>query len=1032
MKPLHLSIEGFMAFRDRVELDFTDKALFVLMGPTGSGKSSVLDAIAFALFGETPRMGPRDLKKLLHHNVENPRLNAHVSYAFRHYGQDYRISRQLSASKHQVELEHRAHPEAEWEVHSTGNLSFFKQEIPRLLGLDFEAFKKVILLPQGGFDQFLKQDGPGERRKFLMHLARLEIYDKIRDQADIQLRQLREERARLTGSLESLGALSGEELAELKAKLKEQREQWQQAQSRSEASQKQGEAAEALWEKLQALEDNAREQAELEARQSEMEALEQRLKQGRWLESKAAELDYLQRGAHKLQALSQERQQVETQWQAWQAQQAELQAEAEALAQAESQREAQTERLQQLQALEPDLERWQNLHGRLQKLRQQLAKRQAEAQKSAQEATQAQTRLPQLQAERQALEAQQKELHVDPERLESLQELGPELRQLQATLMPELQHKEQEATESKAKLRQEAEKITALKAEIEQAEQQLQSAQHQLVEAEQALQNARLTHQAEDLRHQLQVGQTCPVCQQEVHSLPTPAQTTALARGQSQWEQAKQELQKAEKHVHTLQQQDTQLVTLYRSGREQYAALGQQIQSARQDCQTRERALLDRLQRSTLPDWQELKQEFEALKAQARQQKELEEQSHQLQKTEQDCQHRLQLAQEQKRLLEQTCAELENEVQHTATEQADLQSRLQTLLGTQAGLGSEVDYASSLKTELKTLKEQLQASQNQRESWQARQQEQEQLRVRLDTRLQDLRQREQEQSTEQAELEVRLLQAVQEQGLPDLTAARAALPQAGELARWESQIQQHQGQLQALLREALKLQAVIQGQKLSAAELEALRQSQQEDKAQTEQLQQAVLLGEQRLQAQQELQKRAWQLHEEKAQVQERYERYERIHTDLGTRHLPDFLAKRVMERVIEGGSRELLQLSHQRYSFFLDESEELVILDAWNALEPRSVKTLSGGESFLASLSLALALHDYLSAGVQLDSLFIDEGFGTLDSESLELAAEVIEQLQVEGKCIGVITHIPELAERFEHRVQVIKAETGAQLVPD
>lgn len=132
---------------------------------------------------------------------------------------------------------------------------------------------------------------------------------------------------------------------------------------------------------------------------------------------------------------------------------------------------------------------------------------------------------------------------------------------------------------------------------------------------------------------------------------------------------------------------------------------------------------------------------------------------------------------------------------------------------------------------------------------------------------------------------------------------------------------------------------------------------------------------------------------------------------------------------MITQGSQELFKLSQERYRFAV-QSEELVVLDAWNAHEPRSIKTLSGGESFMASLALALALNEYLSAGAHLGALFIDEGFGTLDPESLEHAAEVLEVLRARGKCIGVITHIPELAERFEARIQITKSSQGSELI--
>jgi exonuclease SbcC len=99
-----------------------------------------------------------------------------------------------------------------------------------------------------------------------------------------------------------------------------------------------------------------------------------------------------------------------------------------------------------------------------------------------------------------------------------------------------------------------------------------------------------------------------------------------------------------------------------------------------------------------------------------------------------------------------------------------------------------------------------------------------------------------------------------------------------------------------------------------------------------------------------------------------------------------------------------------------------------------RTVKTLSGGETFLASLALALALAERipeLSAGkeTRLESLFLDEGFGALDAETLEVAGRALDALHSEERLVGVITHVEELAERLPARVQVIKEPDGSRL---
>ncbi|MBQ2899407.1 MAG: hypothetical protein IJE28_06650 [Oscillospiraceae bacterium] len=102
-------------------------------------------------------------------------------------------------------------------------------------------------------------------------------------------------------------------------------------------------------------------------------------------------------------------------------------------------------------------------------------------------------------------------------------------------------------------------------------------------------------------------------------------------------------------------------------------------------------------------------------------------------------------------------------------------------------------------------------------------------------------------------------------------------------------------------------------------------------------------------------------------------------------------------------------------------------IIDHVNATE-RSVNTLSGGESFLASLALALGLSDevQMSTGIRIDTLFIDEGFGSLDPEALRKAYNTLASLTEGNRLIGIISHVSELKERVDKQIVVKKDKSG------
>jgi exonuclease SbcC len=120
------------------------------------------------------------------------------------------------------------------------------------------------------------------------------------------------------------------------------------------------------------------------------------------------------------------------------------------------------------------------------------------------------------------------------------------------------------------------------------------------------------------------------------------------------------------------------------------------------------------------------------------------------------------------------------------------------------------------------------------------------------------------------------------------------------------------------------------------------------------------------------------------------------------------------------------------RYLLIRDESQplELNVVDNYQAGEIRSTKNLSGGESFIVSLTLALGLSQMASRKVRVDSLFLDEGFGSLDEETLETALEALSALQQDGKLIGIISHVSALKERISTQISITPLSGGRSTI--
>lgn len=154
----------------------------------------------------------------------------------------------------------------------------------------------------------------------------------------------------------------------------------------------------------------------------------------------------------------------------------------------------------------------------------------------------------------------------------------------------------------------------------------------------------------------------------------------------------------------------------------------------------------------------------------------------------------------------------------------------------------------------------------------------------------------------------------------------------------------------------------------------------------------------------------------------------------LRSNRFEQWLLDEALERLAAGAGRTLRTLSGGQYSLEVDRHRNFAVIDHHNADERRPARTLSGGETFLASLALALTLAEHLAemaVGVapRLESIFLDEGFGTLDAATLDVVAAAIEELGATGRTVGLVTHVRDLAERMPVRFEVRKGPSTSSI---
>ncbi len=173
MRPVHISIEGFSAYRNRVDVDFTDVDYFSLSGATGSGKSSLIDAMVFALYGRVPRLGAATVAPA----ISSGRDQATVVFDFMVGDDVYRVARDLYRTKSGGATVREARLER-GEVSLESGAKNVTAAIEDVLRLSFEDFTRTVILPQGEFARFLTAT-PSERQQLLRGLLGLDVYGEV-------------------------------------------------------------------------------------------------------------------------------------------------------------------------------------------------------------------------------------------------------------------------------------------------------------------------------------------------------------------------------------------------------------------------------------------------------------------------------------------------------------------------------------------------------------------------------------------------------------------------------------------------------------------------------------------------------------------------------------------------------------------------------------------------------------------------------------------------------------------------------------
>ncbi len=1089
MRPQQLSLKNFMPFRvtgDQVhEVDFSQLDLFSITGPMASGKSALIDAMVWCLYGRTARYGA-DSKGVISTGEQTCEVALDFTLGPRWFRAVRRTGKITDSGLSEREGE-------EW-IQDTSGSALLTKRIEELLGLDFDSFTKTVILPQGRYAEFLTSE-PKKRRELLAKILELGVYARVAAQAKLVAGQAKTRADTLRETLAQYAGLSPEHIALQKdglAKLDQHIEQVAQQEKRLHSVAQYVDQIANLRSRVTEL------QTEVESRTQEKELAQERAETA--TTQLAAQADELSKIGQERDALGYDAERHEVVKRAvvhlkeWavarkeaeqkNAAQTRVRGEVEALAQqivvhtqqveqARSQYQDRTATFEQLIAEAGDAaalteklgaaRRWKGL----QHEQQQLT---ARIDTLDQKHTATQHALDDLKRQDVSHERTVREWQA---RLERAKEEERQRRQLIAEaerLGRELQ--EVAETEERAK----AELETA-RAELTRAERAAQRARQVLAQAEEQEQAARTTlednqrqHEAAHLRDTLHVGDTCPVCQTTVSDIPTAQEAgDDLKMLQAQMERATQTAQQKRTEA---QEANTTLAT--RQAR---------LDAAEQRLKERERLRQEVRQNfvSRFPRYASPSEAFEAVETQ---QKEL---NAALKDTEAQVvsaeQEKAQLLR-QRETVQQEEAKLAEALRGTA-ERLEADTRELAVLGREiaAFLTTSGDPEQSIEQRRTTV---VQAEQQMKAAEKA-------LR-RLEAGLNSLHttqvQKDGDLKLLAAESEGALLRAAREAQAvrADLGLAEdVLLPQTEDVeselnalsdkqaryadlslreenaqarrAQVERQAAESQADLQARLRMVKESQ---EKQQQSRNRLEKEREKLQtavaqynltdagEDGAQLKpQLEtvrgQMLSLQEQRgrLEAEHAEAERRWQEKEQEEEKLHAAQSEERLASDLRKllgSEFTDFLSRGAIQALMRDASVHLQRLTHGRYVFdiaYRGRAITLQIVDHEDQRRARPTHSLSGGETFLASLAIALALSQGFrtvatgrAAQTSTECLILDEGFGTLDREGVQMVTETLQELRgEEGRMVGIITHVEEVAAAMPRRIEVRKGGRTSEI---
>ncbi len=1013
MRPLRLVMQAFGPYPGRQTLDFRqlgDRTLFLIHGPTGAGKTSILDAISFALYGK-PAGSERDPKRM-RSDYADANTPTEVIFDFILHNQAYRVYRKPEhaaprkrglgkvVTKAEAWLAHLTEPDeyTKAKILETGAKAV-TAKVEELLGFRSDQFSQVVMLPQGEFQRLLMANSR-ERQAILEVLFQTEWYSQV-EQA------LKSKSDEIKTGIQKLSIEIGQVLVHADAESLDQL-QTRHVNNKERHERVKDELAQLAVEEKRARDalETARQVIDKFNRLAEAQAdLEKIQSQSVGIASKRVQLDFATR-AQKitpeqkiLQSFSEELRKAER----------DRDAIRKSLKDVKDSRDRLDKELRDRKSKEPEIEKAQQELGKIEGLSDQVVQYEAALRKRSEadrefsqasrdfaESTKA---LERGRSTEESLRAQREEAQKAAANVELLAHKLDKLdRDLKNINQIGKLKKEQEQIESQ--LRKDIAECSRLEAIAIKKKEELRALEETWIKGQSAL-----------LAQKLVEGQPCPVCGSLEH--PQPARGVGYVPDEQELRANKEELDRIQLQLEQAREAKN------RQEKEKSGNLGRIL------------ALSETLAHIEGASDSDLVLEKKTLTAGLKKAKAADEAIQKIDKQITELQASLKKIQED-RDLAQTQKEAAQEKLAAANAEAEtlaknIPERFRSVDALEKEKNRLSEKIKGMQETLKKAEEQLQKAEQQVASKEAELRAAEANCLEAARKLLNQRQV--------------FEKSLREHGFRDAGHFEGSKKSETEISSLKDEIDRFEKDLSSAQDRKQRAENDVAG--IEKPDVKALEQvAEFKKKEHDNALKESATLAKQ-LEQEEALIGQYMNLQDQIEKLQRQFGIMEAISAAANGRNplgitFQRFVLSTLLDDVLTAATQRFSIMSNGRFALNrLGERSDkrspggldIEVYDAYTGIA-RPVNTLSGGEGFLASLSLALGLADVVQAyagGIKLDAIFVDEGFGSLDPEALDLAFRALVDLQQSGRLVGVISHVPELKERIEARLEVVATRRGS-----